>query len=528
MSDTQDANWAELNYGIVTPASPPEENKANLWADFLFGLNPNVIYESAWNASIVVSVFATLGFIIAPGVRYIAESIRSLQSGKPFDVRGTLVAVTLSAVGYGLYSSLGWLVYEFVIEIHQSVNAFGHTATVTAAFQDFQEKIGSSDIGFKLSDIANSILASVMFATYNISNLLYLAVAKFLHFAHAFTFALLLVIGPVLISLSAWQGSNFLAGWAKMWAVVLLWPILEWVTMILVGQVFESALGGIDPQDYPDIGNLGFQIIVWASMTVMNIMAMAITIAIPLATNSLVSNSGSIASTVLPFSAAGMASGATLHKVGSEAAKRTWDIARDGAKVGARMMAANEELRDSNPMLNTALTGLGFPRPQSSMSQSQLSPIESSTKPADVQSTDTGAEASPKASAGSSSTSFPAETPSEQASEPLSEEGSLQEPSEVSPDKLSQDSTSTDLDGVNDAENYVKSPAEETSPVNPLISDDQTPSQLPTTPPQQPLSDVPTEIKSASSVGSVVSDSRAGSETNKEMDRNPARKIESE
>lgn len=345
--------------------------EANLWADMLHAINPSIVYEASWNWAGVVSIFAVLGFGLVPLFRILAEMIKGMKDSSPVNYRAIAIDLVITAAFYGAYTLLAYVVYNFMNGIFLAIDAFNHTSMITSAFSGLQEQLDGSDIGFKFSDIPGSLTASIFYAVWLITNLIYLGIAKFLHFAHAFTWGLLVVTGPVLIAFSSWSATNWMKGWWKMFAVLMMWPILEWVTMGFASTAFQQAIDGISVHEYSNTGELAFKTIMWACMSIMNLIAIAITLSVPMLTFAIVSNSGNIAASVMPFAAAGAAGGAFVGK-------KSADLAQGGAKAAGRgaynnlnsmagsalgKVANSEAFRDAMPGVNSALNGMGFSHP---------------------------------------------------------------------------------------------------------------------------------------------------------------------
>lgn len=141
--------------------------------------------------------------------------------------------------------------------------------------------------------------------------------------------------------------------------------------MGLASLVFTNSIDMINPENYPDAGQMSFQTIIWAGMGIMNLIAIALTIAVPLITNSLVMNTGSIAPAITPFAAAGAAGGALMGKLAAKGATKAaktggTGVANMGSNIANKALSSvanNEALRDAMPGVNSALSGFGMPHP---------------------------------------------------------------------------------------------------------------------------------------------------------------------
>lgn len=353
--------------------------EANLWADMLHAINPSIVYETAWGWTAVVSIFAVLGFGLAPLFRILSEMIKGIKDNSPVNYRAVAIDVVITAFFYGAYTLLAYVLYTFMNNIFVAIDAFDHTSMITSAFASLHQQLDGSDVGFKFSDVSGSITANVFYVLWLITNLIYLGIAKFLHFAHAFTWGMLVVTGPVLIAFSSWSPTNWMKGWLKMLAVLIMWPILEWVTMGLASTVFQQAIDGISVHEYSNTSELAFKAILWAGMSIMNLIAIAITLSVPMLTFAIVSNSGNIAASVMPFAAAGGAAGAFVGKktgglvesgvksagksAGKAAGRGVYNSANNMANSVLGKVASNEALRDAMPGVNSALNSMGLTHP---------------------------------------------------------------------------------------------------------------------------------------------------------------------
>jgi len=187
-----------------------------------------------------------------------------------------------------------------------------------------------------------------------------------LHYAHAFTSAVVIILGPLLIGMSVWKQTNYLAGWGKLLATILLWPIVEWFGTGLVLSVVQSALVGLPEELYGGMSTLQKMNFIWTSFIVVNLLFLGITIAVPLLTNAIVTGSGNIASTVLPFAAAGAVAGKLasdgMRKGAEIGGKGMANIASNSGAGMLRMAANSDGLRNAFPRLDQAFNKLDMPR----------------------------------------------------------------------------------------------------------------------------------------------------------------------
>ena len=145
--------------------------EANLWSDLLALISPEKVYQQGWEAAVIASIFAVMCFALAPGLRFISESISSMRTGKPMDSRAMLTDIVLAAIGYSVYALIGWVLYEFVIQIHGAVNSFGYTGVITDAFAGLMKSLDANDADFQWSDVPNSIVAALTFGFFMLTNL---------------------------------------------------------------------------------------------------------------------------------------------------------------------------------------------------------------------------------------------------------------------------------------------------------------------------------------------------------------------
>lgn len=332
----------------------------NFWADLLNALNPNQIYDYGWYFAGIVSVFAGAGFTFSIGSRAISDKIAASkgQAGSP---QAAYMDILMACLGYTVYMLVTGLAVYLIREAHEALNAFNHKGIVGEAFAEVRATLAGDDVGFKLSDVWNSILAMICFVAFIVTHFIQIGVALFLHFAHAFCFALLIAVGPLFISLAPWSGTNYIKGWARFGAVLIFWPLVEFVVVGLTAQVFNGASEVIGDPKYQELGVFGLRVMMWGGMTLMNLIMIAINLSVALITFALISNSGNPASAVLPFAGAGAAAGGIAGKSVVDQAKQTGNnlggqLSGAMSKAG-QSLVQNETIRSMFPGVAQAFPG---------------------------------------------------------------------------------------------------------------------------------------------------------------------------
>lgn len=324
------------------------DDALSLWGVVLRAVSPNAIYAASWEWALYVSIFAPLAFAIGTGARLIHAKVNMAKGERP-ETQKMLVEIIILAFCYAAYIAFMYPIMVMMQGIYDSINAFQARGVLAQFFAAFADETDSAGV-FSLRALRDSIFSAILFGVYIIVSMIYYCISKFLQFAHAFIFGLLLVTGPIFIPLAIWKASDYLKGWGKLWATILLWPIFEWIIM---GMATESIGGAITQiQSHPVVMDspTTAQPIVYGLMIIVSFLFIGITIAAPLVTNVLVTNSGNIAAAVIPFAAAGTALGAMIGKSSFNASKKYGGRAANNMNQtlgqGARNLATSAKQGD--------------------------------------------------------------------------------------------------------------------------------------------------------------------------------------
>lgn len=296
------------------------DDALSLWGVVLRAVSPNAIYAASWDWALYVSIFAPLAFAIGTGARFVHAKVNMAKGERP-ETQKMLVEIIILAFCYAAYISFMYPVMVMMQGIYDAINAFQARGVLAQFFAAFADETDSAGV-FSLRALRDSIFSAILFGVYIIVSMIYYCISKFLQFAHAFVFGLLLVTGPIFIPLAIWKASDYLKGWGKLWATILLWPIFEWIIMGLATQSIGGAITQIQSHPVVMDSPSTAQPIVYGLMIIVSFLFIGITVSAPLVTNALVTNSGNIAAAVIPFAAAGTALGAMIGKTSFNTARK--------------------------------------------------------------------------------------------------------------------------------------------------------------------------------------------------------------
>ena len=289
---------------------------ASIWTDVLQALAPSYIYGLSYDVALWSSLLSPFLFAIAIGTRINVNLLGSL-TGKGESIGETYKALILGALAHGMYLTLGWFFLTIIIDLWNAYGVFADSrnsveAVFAAAF------VNAMDQDFSFWDIGTEGPAFVMFLVAEGTRQLYLCVSFFLKYAHAIVFAFLYFMGPIVIPLAIHKGFDFLKGWRTWWITIMFWPIIESMVHKVVFMGFAGAADVLAQAEGVSGGTM--KMVIFGSMILIYFLMTAIAVAIPLITNTVVMNSGSVVGAVAPFAMAGMGASKALQKAGGTAA----------------------------------------------------------------------------------------------------------------------------------------------------------------------------------------------------------------
>ncbi|HFE36804.1 MAG TPA: hypothetical protein ENK06_00110 [Gammaproteobacteria bacterium] len=218
-----------------------------------------------------------------------------------------------------VYFAAGNMVNEFFSATYSYFEKIGSVGSITNQLADTIEQLEAKtqDTG-TLSYLAGSVWNFAGTIVYYASLIAVTTLIAFLHLAQALGYGLCFCWGLIAIPMSITRNFRLLKGWAMFTAFILMWPVVESLTMGLISSIFadmgQTMTGSASGNTDLDQGA------VMMMYTTLNIILFMIAVVAPFVTNALVSNAPAGKDFVVPFIAGAMANVAAMNAVNTKAA----------------------------------------------------------------------------------------------------------------------------------------------------------------------------------------------------------------
>ena len=230
-----------------------------------------------------------------------------------------------------VYFAAGNMVNEFFSATYSYFEKIGSVGSITNQLADTIEQLeAKTEESGTLSYLAGSVWNFAGTMVYYASLIAVTTLIAFLHLAQALGYGLCFCWGLIAIPMSITRNFRLLKGWAMFSAFILLWPVVESLTMGLISNIFaqmgQTMTGSASGNTDIDQGA------VMMMYTTLNIILFMIAVVAPFVTNALVSNAPAGKDFVVPFIAGAMANVAAMNAVNTKAAQ---PIGSAGKAVGS-------------------------------------------------------------------------------------------------------------------------------------------------------------------------------------------------
>ncbi len=315
---------------------------------FLDLLSPKFIYEGGQNMAVfIASTISPVLLVLAIWLRLASNQLDSVVSGSGNQAK-FFVDLAVWATVLGLYFVLASFLSEFFNSLYAYFESRGSLGAILSSFAAMIEKVDKAGDDADLTSQSLSLLTSpvtfVVWLIYYVSFLIATFILKFLNLAHAICWSFALVWGLVAIPMSITKNFKLLKGWAVFSGISLLWPLIHFGSFALFNPIFQHAADEFVTGSGAGLASLD-KAQLYIIMTFTNILSVALAVAAPFITMSLVSNSGSIAGVVAPFASAAIAAGAAaaqqMRAAGSVGGST---MGRMGATAGKDMINGRNPL----------------------------------------------------------------------------------------------------------------------------------------------------------------------------------------
>ena len=266
--------------------------------------------------------------VIAIATRSLEESLDMMNSSGRWvnDLRD--MAILGAAIT--VYFAAGNMVNEFFSATYSYFERIGSVGSITNQLADTIEQLEAKteDTG-TLSMLTGSVWNFAGTIVYYSSLVAVTTLIAFLHLAQALGYGLCFCWGLIALPMSITRNFRLLKGWAMFSAFILMWPVVESLTMGLISSIFadmgQTVSGMATGNTDIDQGS------VMMMYTTLNIILFMIAVVAPFVTNALVANAPAGRDFVVPFIAGAMANVAAMNAVNTKAAR---PIGSAGKAVG--------------------------------------------------------------------------------------------------------------------------------------------------------------------------------------------------
>ena len=289
---------------------------------------------------------------ITPVLLIIAIATRSMEES--LDLTNTsgrwinaLRDMAILGAAITVYFAAGNMVNEFFSATYSYFEKIGSVGSITSQLADTIEQLEAKteDTG-TFSMLAGSVWNFAGTIVYYSSLIAVTTLIAFLHLAQALGYGLCFCWGLIAIPMSITRNFRLLKGWAMFSAFILVWPVIESLTMGLISSIFadmgqtmtDSAIGNTDID----------QGAVMMMYTTLNIILFMIAVVAPFVANALVSNAPAGKDFVVPFIAGAMANVAAMNAVNTKAAGPISSAGKAvGSGIASRVSAEASHLKEA-------------------------------------------------------------------------------------------------------------------------------------------------------------------------------------
>jgi len=274
---------------------------------------PTSIYDGVEVIARGVFTFVTpVLLVIAIATRSLEESLDVTNSSGRWV--NALRDMAILGAAITVYFAAGNMVNEFFSATYSYFERIGSVGSITNQLADTIEQLESKteDTG-TLSYLAGSVWNFAGTIVYYSSLIAVTTLIAFLHLAQALGYGLCFCWGLIAIPMSITRNFRLLKGWAMFSAFILVWPVVESLTMGLISSIFaemgQTMSGSASGNTDLDQGS------VMLMYTTLNIILFMIAVVAPFVANALVSNAPAGKDFVVPFIAGAMANVAAMNHV---------------------------------------------------------------------------------------------------------------------------------------------------------------------------------------------------------------------
>ena len=307
---------------------------------------PTSIYDGVEVIARGIFTFITpVLLIIAIATRSMEESLDlTSSSGRWINA---LRDMAILGAAITVYFAAGNMVNEFFSATYSYFEKIGSVGSITSQLADTIEQLEAKteDTG-TFSMLAGSVWNFAGTIVYYSSLIAVTTLIAFLHLAQALGYGLCFCWGLIAIPMSITRNFRLLKGWAMFSAFILVWPVIESLTMGLISSIFadmgqtmtDSAIGNTDID----------QGAVMMMYTTLNIILFMIAVVAPFVANALVSNAPAGKDFVVPFIAGAMANVAAMNAVNTKAAGPISSAGKAvGSSIASRVSAEASHLKEA-------------------------------------------------------------------------------------------------------------------------------------------------------------------------------------
>ena len=279
---------------------------------------PTAIYDGVEVIARGIFTYITpVLLVIAIATRSLEESLDMTNSSGRWV--NALRDMAILGAAITVYFAAGNMVNEFFSATYGYFERIGSVGSITNQLADTIEQLESKteDTG-TLSYLAGSVWSFAGTLVYYSSLIAVTTLIAFLHLAQALGYGLCFCWGLIAIPMSITRNFRLLKGWLMFTAFILVWPVVESLTMGLISSIFsdmgQTMSGSASGNTAIDQGA------VMMMYTTLNIILFMIAVVAPFVANALVSNAPAGKDFVVPFIAGAMANVAAMNHVNTKAA----------------------------------------------------------------------------------------------------------------------------------------------------------------------------------------------------------------
>lgn len=290
---------------------------------------PDLLYAKAWDiAHFVATRISPVLLVVAIAIRTMTAQLDTVADGKGNWSRA-LRDVFVWGTVFGLYFGIVKLIGGFMSSSYTLFDSFGSLSAITDQLANAMTQLESreSDTNILSTLTGNAWqLFGAMF--YYLTLVAVVTIVSFFHLAQALGFGACFIFGLIAIPLAITNKISVLRGWALFFAFILMWPIMEAISLGLIGGMFGNSINAMVSGT---AGEAGWeQGSAYFLFTTLNIIIVMVIIAVPFITNALISNAPAGSALVAPFVGGALATVAGVHYANKTAANSVVKRDKDG------------------------------------------------------------------------------------------------------------------------------------------------------------------------------------------------------